>query len=84
MMDDHPDAEEIGRILDEAERKLDTIFEVVFAVSQYDAEVLIKCWSRAMHGDHVAVAMLMAEIEKLVDILTEEIIQAEEDGYEGT
>ena len=77
MMDDHPDSPEMRRRLDETE----TIFEVVFAISQYDAEVLIRCWGAAQQGEPKAVASILLELEKLVEILIDEII-AEEEEYE--
>ena len=76
-MDDHPDSPEMRRRLDETE----TIFEVVFAISQYDAEVLIRCWGAAQQGEPKAVASILLELEKLVEILIDEII-AEEEEYE--
>ena len=81
MMDDHPDTTEMKRRLDETERKVETIFEVVFAISQYDAEVLIRCWGAAQQGEPKAVASILLELEKLVEILIDEII-AEEEEYE--
>lgn len=78
-MDEHPDAEEINRMLDAAQQKLDQGFEVTFAISQYDAEILIDCWKNAQEGDNIAVAMLLLEMGKLVAILTEEIMDLEDD-----
>ena len=78
-MDEHPDADEIEQMLEEAQHKLDTAFEVVFHISMYDAELLVQCWEDAQEGDTTAVAMLLAEMSKLITILTEELIETGEE-----
>jgi len=73
MSDEHPDADEISRMLDIAADKLKEGFEIVFEISRYDAELLIDTWDDATGGDVVAVGMLLAEVQKLVEVLREEM-----------
>ena len=73
MSDEHPDADEISRMLDIAADKLKEGFEIVFEISRYDAELLIDTWDDAIDGDVVAVGMLLAEVQKLVEVLREEM-----------
>jgi hypothetical protein len=73
MSDEHPDADEISRMLDIAADKLKEGFEIVFEISRYDAELLIDTWDDATEGDVVAVGMLLAEVQKLVEVLREEM-----------
>lgn len=70
--DNHPEAEEIGRMLDAAEEKLNQGYEVTFEISQYDAELLVGYWEKASQGDTDAVYLLMAEMGKLVAVLQDE------------
>lgn len=72
MSDDHPDMEELSWRLDMAEEKMQTVYEVVFDITEYDAEILINCWEDATSGDTTAVYSLMGEIKKLIDVLKEE------------
>ena len=72
MSDDHPDIEELSWRLDMAEEKMQTVYEVVFDITEYDAEILINCWEDATSGDTTAVYSLMGEIKKLIDVLKEE------------
>jgi len=72
MSDDHPDIEELEYRLDMAAEKMSTIYEVVFEISQYDAELMLDLWDDAMRGDTEAVYGLMGEIKKLIDVLKEE------------
>jgi len=73
MSDEHPDADEISRMLDIAADKLQEGFEVVFEISRYDAELLLDTWDDAIEGDVAAVGMLLAEVQKLVEVLREEM-----------
>jgi len=73
MSDEHPDADEISRMLDIAADKLQEGFEVVFEISRYDAELLLDTWDDAIEGDVVAVGMLLAEVQKLVEVLRGEM-----------
>jgi hypothetical protein len=73
MSDEHPDMEEMTWRMDVAEEKMQTVFEVVFDISQYDAEILIECWEDATSGDTTAIYSLMGEMKKLVDVLKEEV-----------
>jgi hypothetical protein len=73
MSDEHPDADEISRMLDIAADKLKEGFEIVFEISRYDAELLIDTWDDATEGDVVAVGMLLAEVQKLVEVLRGEM-----------
>lgn len=72
MSDEHPDMEELNWRLDMAEEKMNTIYEVVFDITEYDAEILINCWEDATSGDTSAVYSLMSEMKKLIDVLKEE------------
>ena len=73
MSDEHPDADEISRMLDIAADKLQDGFEVVFEISRYDAELLLDTWDDAIEGDVAAVGMLLAEVQKLVEVLRGEM-----------
>jgi len=73
MSDEHPDMEEIKWRLDIAEEKMNTVYEIVFDITEYDADILINCWEDATSGDTTAVYSLMGEIKKLIDVLKEEI-----------
>ena len=73
MSDEHPDADEISRMLDIAADKLQEGFEVVFEISRYDAELLLDTWDDAIEGDVAAVGMLLAEVQKLVEVLRGEM-----------
>jgi hypothetical protein len=73
MSDEHPDADEISRMLDIAADKLQEGFEVVFEITRYDAELLLDTWDDAIEGDVVAVGMLLAEVQKLVEVLRGEM-----------
>lgn len=71
--DDHPDYREINFQLNLAAEKMHTIFEVMFEITEYDAEMLIELWEDATNGDVNAVYSLMEEIKKLIDVLREEV-----------
>ena len=71
--EEHPEISEIDRMLDIAADKLQNGFEVVFEISRYDAEILLDTWDNAIEGDVLAVGALLAEMGKLVDILTEQM-----------
>ena len=73
MSAEHPDMEEIRWRLDIAEEKMNTVYEIVFDITEYDADILINCWEDATSGDTTAVYSLMGEIKKLIDVLKEEI-----------
>lgn len=73
MSAEHPDMEEIRWRLDIAEKKMSTVYEIVFEMTEYDADILINCWEDATSGDTNAVYSLMGEIKKLIDVLKEEI-----------
>lgn len=73
MSDEHPDMEELDFRLELAAEKMNTIFEVLFEISVYDAELLLNLWDDATAGDTEAVYALMGEVKKLVDVLREEL-----------
>lgn len=73
MSDDNPEIEEIDFQLEIAAEKMNTIFEVVFEISEYDAEMLLNLWDDATLGDTDAVYALMGEVKKLIDVLREEV-----------
>jgi hypothetical protein len=73
MSDEHPDMEELDFRLEMAAEKMSTIFEVMFEISIYDAELLLNLWDDATAGDTEAVYALMGEVKKLIDVLREEI-----------
>lgn len=72
-MSDHPDENEINEMLEVAAHKINTIYEVVFEVSQFDAELLVDCWRDATSGDTEAVYKLMSEMGKLIGVLQEQM-----------
>lgn len=73
MSDDNPEIEELDYQLELAAEKMNTIFEVVFEISEYDAELLLKLWDDATLGDSDAVYALMGEVKKLIDVLRLEL-----------
>jgi hypothetical protein len=73
MSDDNPEIEELDYQLEIAADKMNTIFEVVFEISEYDAEMLLNLWDDATAGDTQAVYALMGEIKKLIDVLQLEL-----------
>lgn len=73
MSDDNPEIEELDFQLELAAEKMNTIFEVVFEISEYDAEMLLNLWDDATLGDTEAVYALMGEVKKLIDVLREEV-----------
>tara|TARA_S200002703_G_scaffold159693_1_gene174133 strand:- start:5090 stop:5320 length:231 start_codon:yes stop_codon:yes gene_type:complete len=73
MSDDNPEIEELDFQLELAAEKMNTIFEVVFEISEYDAEMLLNLWDDATLGDLDAVYALMGEVKKLIDVLREEV-----------
>jgi hypothetical protein len=73
MSDDHPDMIEMNWRLDVAEEKMHTVYEIMFDITEYDAEILINCWEDATSGDTHAIYSLMGEIKKLIDVLKEEV-----------
>jgi hypothetical protein len=73
MSDDNPEIEELDYQLEIAADKMNTIFEVMFEISEYDAELLLKLWDDATAGDTQAVYALMGEIKKLIDVLQLEL-----------
>jgi len=73
MSDDNPEIEELDFQLEIAAEKMNTIFEVVFEISEYDAEMLLNLWDDATLGDTDAVYALMGEVKKLIDVLREEV-----------
>jgi len=73
MSDDNPEIEELDFQLELAAEKMNTIFEVVFEISEYDAEMLLNLWDDATLGDTDAVYALMGEVKKLIDVLREEV-----------
>jgi hypothetical protein len=72
-MSDHPDENEINEMLELAAHKINTVYEVVFEISQYDAEILVDCWDDASNGDTEAVYKLMNEMSKLIGVLQEQM-----------
>lgn len=82
MSSNHPDYNDIERMLNIAAEKMNTTFEVVFQITEYDAEQLIACWDDANSGDTTAVYALMSEIRKLVEVLKEEMSYGNHDGYD--
>ena len=73
MSDDNPEIEELDYQLELAAEKMNTIFEVVFEISEYDAEMLLNLWDDATLGDTDAVYALMGEVKKLIDVLRLEL-----------
>lgn len=73
MSDDNPEIEELDYQLELAAEKMNTIFEVVFEISEYDAELLLNLWDDATLGDSDAVYALMGEVKKLIDVLRLEL-----------
>ena len=75
---DHPEENEINQMLDMAAEKINTVYELSFSISEYDAEMLIDCWDDASNGDTEAVYKLMMEMSKLVQVLRD-VIEWDED-----
>ncbi len=73
MSDDNPEIEELDYQLEIAAEKMNTIFEVVFEISEYDAEMMLTLWDDATQGDTDAVYALMGEVKKLIDVLRSEL-----------
>lgn len=66
---DHPEEDEINEMLEIAADKINTVYELSFRISEYDAEMLLDCWDDASNGDTEAVYKLMMEMSKLVQVL---------------
>jgi hypothetical protein len=66
---DHPEEEEINKMLAEAAEKMETVYELSFSITAYDAELLLDTWHDATNGDVEAVYKLMSEVAKLVEVL---------------
>lgn len=69
----HPEGDDIDRMLDLAAEKMSNGYEVAFEISRYDAEMLLDMWDDASNGDVEAVYLLMAEMGKLVGVLRDQM-----------
>ena len=73
-MEDHPDADEIRQRLDRTADWINTVYEVGFTITAYDAHILIENYWQAEKGDLRAIALVMSELEKLVYELLDMLI----------